>query len=47
MFRNRISLSFKWYDFWVGFYWDRDNRQLYVCPLPMVVIKIDLKGETV
>lgn len=35
-----ISIHFLWYDFWVGAYWDRKNRVLYVCPLPMIVVKV-------
>lgn len=27
---------FRWYDLWIGAYWDRPQRILYVCPLPMV-----------
>jgi hypothetical protein len=39
---KRISLHFIWYDFWIGAYWDSEGRWLYVCLLPMCVIKIDL-----
>jgi hypothetical protein len=35
----KVSLFFAWYDFWVGAYYDRTNRVLYICPLPMVVLK--------
>ena len=35
----RVSAFFAWYDLWVGAYWDRQARALYVCPLPMVVVK--------
>lgn len=37
----KISLKFLWYDFWIGAFYDRAKRILYVCPLPMVVIKIE------
>jgi hypothetical protein len=26
-----------WYDGWVGYFWDRRTRILYVCPLPWLV----------
>ena len=38
---NRIRLFFAWYDIRVGFYYDRNNYQLYFCPIPMVVFKFD------
>ena len=41
-----VSLSFKWYDFWVGGFFDRFERWLYICPLPMVVVRIGRFGET-
>jgi hypothetical protein len=40
---RRLSVSFKWYDFWVGAYYDDTpmGRKLYVCPVPMVVFGWD------
>ena len=35
----KIKLFFRWYDFWVGFYYDKANKALYFCPLPMIGIK--------
>ncbi|PIR83001.1 hypothetical protein COU19_02975 [Candidatus Kaiserbacteria bacterium CG10_big_fil_rev_8_21_14_0_10_56_12] len=35
-----VRASFLWYDFWIGAYYDRDSKVLYICPLPMCVIKI-------
>lgn len=35
MRRPRVSLA--WYSVWVGVYWDRFDRTLYVCPLPCLV----------
>lgn len=36
----RISVFIAWYDLWIGAYWDRAKRTLYVCPVPCVVIKV-------
>jgi hypothetical protein len=33
-----IAINFKWYDLWIGAYWDRKNHILYICPLPCIVI---------
>lgn len=30
-----IEPFFRWYDLWIGAYWDRHSRKLYVCPIPM------------
>lgn len=35
-----MRVFFAWYDLWVGAYWDRKNRVLYVCPLPCIVIQL-------
>jgi hypothetical protein len=36
----KVRLNWKWYDLWVGAYWDRGKRTLYVCPLPTVVVEV-------
>ena len=36
----KIKIFFAWYDLWIGFYIDRKNKCLYICPLPTLVIKI-------
>ena len=41
----KISVFFAWYDMWIGAYWDKSKRILYICPIPCVVIKIDKRRE--
>lgn len=41
-----VTPFFRWYDLWIGFYWDRFERVLYFCPLPMVGLKIGPFGPT-
>ena len=36
----RVSVFFAWYDFWVGAFYDRSQRALYICLLPCCVIAI-------
>jgi len=38
----KLSLRLVWYDLWVGFFYDREYQRLYFCPLPCVVICLDL-----
>lgn len=38
----RLRIFVAWYDLWVGLYYDRKGKQLYVCPLPCLVFQIDL-----
>ncbi len=37
---SKVKIYFAWYDIWIGAYWDRKRRVLYVCPLPCVVIEV-------
>lgn len=41
--RRRVSVRFAWYDLWVGAYWDRKARVLYLCPLPCVLVTVQPK----
>jgi len=35
----KMQFQFLWYDFWVGAFYDRRQKALYICPLPMCVFK--------
>lgn len=41
--RLKVRLSFLWFDFWVGFFYDRTRQILYFCPLPMIVFSFRLE----
>ncbi len=32
---------FAWYDLWIGAFWDRKSKRLYVLPLPCVGVIFD------
>src|SRR4051812_45988377 len=38
----KLTPFFRWFDLWVGAYVDTKNRALYVCPLPMLGVKVEL-----
>lgn len=37
----KIKVFFALYDFWIGIYVNSKYKELYVCPLPCIVIKIN------
>ena len=39
---NKFKLSFAWYDLWIGFFIDKDNKKIYVCLIPTLLITISL-----
>ncbi len=42
MKRIRIKIFWTWYDSWIGAYWNKDKRVLYICPLMWIVIAISI-----
>ncbi|NHF62250.1 hypothetical protein [Microcella pacifica] len=41
----KVTLSFLWFDIWVGVFIDRAKRTVYVCPFPCVVLKFEPRGS--
>lgn len=37
----QLTILFAWYDLWVGAFWDRKKRALYVFPVPCIGVCID------
>ena len=37
-----IRPVFAWYDLWVGAYWDRPNRKLFVMVLPTLGFVVEI-----
>ena len=44
----KVEFLFAWYDMWVGAYWDRKARKLYLMPVPMcgVVVSLPQKQQS-
>jgi len=41
----KIHLIVAWYDLWVGAYWDRVHRCLYLLPIPCVGVVLDFRPK--
>jgi len=41
----KVRPIFAWYDFWVGLFYDKTKRCLYVFPIPMFGLKINFGKE--
>jgi hypothetical protein len=39
--RIAIKLLLAWYDIWVGVFWDRQRRKVYILPLPCIGIVVE------
>jgi len=37
-----ISVKFKWFDLWVGFYYDQMHGILYFVPIPTIAIGLQI-----
>lgn len=37
----KIKTLFAWYDFWIGIYWERASRKLYILPVPCLGVVIE------
>jgi hypothetical protein len=37
----KVNLNIIWFDLWIGIYYDRKNRIIYINPLPCVVWKCE------
>jgi len=38
----KVELIFAWYDLWIGIFYDKKKRWIYVLPIPMFGIIIKL-----
>lgn len=41
-----VKPLFRWFDFWVGAYYDRKTRTLYMCPLPTIGVALQFGPES-
>lgn len=41
----KFRLFFAWYDLWVGAFWDRKSRTLYLALIPTIVLSIEMGEE--
>lgn len=37
-----VKPFFRWFDLWVGVFVDTEKKAVYICPVPMLGVKIQL-----
>lgn len=37
----KVKIIFRWYDFWIGLFYDRKESALYFFPIPMLGMKLE------
>jgi hypothetical protein len=42
---HKFEVHLKWEDAWIGFFWDQMKRVLWICPLPMLAVRVRLGGK--
>jgi hypothetical protein len=40
----KVKLIFRWYDMYIGMYWHRKDKCLYIFPIPMIGIMVKCKS---
>ena len=43
----KVQMIFAWYDLWIGLFYDKKKKYLYIFPIPMLGIVIKFKSKTV
>lgn len=41
-----MKVQLIWYDAWIGYYWSKDKKCLYILPIPFVVFSFDMSKES-
>lgn len=41
----KVRPLFAWYDLWIGAFWDRKSRKLYIMPLPCIGVVIEFRAR--
>ena len=39
-----IHFIAKWYDMWIGMYWDGNKKRLYILPIPCLGFYLEFKN---